>query len=186
MPQERTRKIAITGILGAITCVLGITHWGFIPWFSGASLTIMHIPAIIGAVLGGPIVGLFIGFIFGVFSMIQAAIAPTGPADVWFTNPVLAVLPRLFIGPAAWLVWRSLENRNKLVSLFFAGLIGSLVNTFLVLLVIGLLRLLPWIALPPIILVNGLPEAVLSALLTLNIVAIYKRFSTGKKQGADL
>ena len=99
---------------------------------------------------------------------------------------MLAVLPRLFIGPAAWLVWRSLENRNKLVSLFFAGLIGSLVNTFLVLLVIGLLRLLPWIALPPIILVNGLPEAVLSALLTLNIVAIYKRFSTGKKQGADL
>ena len=34
----------------------------------------MHVPVIIGAVLEGPIVGLVIGFIFGLFSLIQAAI----------------------------------------------------------------------------------------------------------------
>ena len=78
MSQERTRKIAITGVMGAISIVLGMTRLGFIPWFSGASLTVMHIPAIIGAIIEGPFVGAIIGLIFGLFSMLQAAIAPLG------------------------------------------------------------------------------------------------------------
>jgi len=105
MAQDRTRKIVVTGVLGAIAILLGLTHWGFIPWFGGVSLTIMHVPVIIGAILEGPVVGAGIGLIFGLFSMLQAAIAPSGPTDVWFTNPVLSVLPRLFIGPVAWLVY---------------------------------------------------------------------------------
>ena len=70
----------------------------------------MHMPVIIGAILEGPVVGALIGLIFGVFSMIQAAVAPNGPIDAWFTNPLLSVLPRLFIGPVAWLVWRALKR----------------------------------------------------------------------------
>ncbi|HMD89087.1 MAG TPA: ECF transporter S component [Anaerolineaceae bacterium] len=137
MPQSRTRKIAIAGALSAISVILGVTHWGYIPWFSGASLTIMHIPVIIGAVLEGPIVGAAIGLIFGISSMIQAAAAPTGPTDVLFTNPLLAVIPRLFIGPVAWLVWTALK-RWKPVGLVAAGIAGSLTNTILVLGMIGL------------------------------------------------
>jgi len=91
MVQDRTRKIVITGVLSAISIFLGITRLGFIPWFSGVSLTIMHLPVIIGAVLEGPVVGFAIGLIFGIFSLIQAAIAPTGPTDVWFTNPLISV-----------------------------------------------------------------------------------------------
>ena len=59
------------------------------------------------------------GLIFGIFSMIQAALAPTGPTDVWFTNPLLSILPRLFIGPIAWLVFSSLK-RWLIPSLFAA------------------------------------------------------------------
>ncbi len=99
MSQDRTRKIVVTGVLGAISIFLGVTHWGFLPWFSGASITIMTVPVIIGAVLEGPWVGVGVGLIFGLFSLIQASVAPTGPVDVWFTNPLLSVLPRLFIGP---------------------------------------------------------------------------------------
>lgn len=185
MPQDRTRKIVITGILGAIACFLGITRWGFIPWIGGVSLTIMHVPAVIGAVLEGPIVGLVIGGIFGLFSMIQAAIAPNGPTDVWFTNPVLSVLPRLLIGPAAWLVWTALK-RWPLLGLPIAGIAGSLTNTFLVLGVIGLLGLVPWAVLGPIVLTNGLPEAIVSAILVTLVVAAWKRLRIGKKQGATL
>ncbi len=185
MSQDRIRKIVIAGALGAISVLLGWTHWGFIPWFAGASLTVMHVPVIIGAVLEGPVVGLAIGFIFGVFSMLQAAIAPTGPADVWFTNPVLAVLPRLVIGPVAWLVWRALK-RWTVPGLVVAGIAGSLTNTLLVLGVIGLLGYLPWPALPALVWANGLPEAVLSAILTLVIVAAWRRIEIGKKKGADL
>jgi uncharacterized membrane protein len=185
MVQERTRKIVITGVLGAITIFLGITRWGFIPWFSGASLTIMHVPVIIGAVLEGPIVGAVIGLIFGLFSLIQAAVAPTGPADVWFTNPLLSILPRLFIGPAAWGIYQGMK-RWKIPALILAGIGGSLTNSLLVLGMIGILGYLPWVALGPIILLNGLPEAGVSAVLVLAVVTIWQGIARDEKQGADI
>jgi len=185
MPQSRTRKIAIAGVLGAISALLGWTHWGYLPWFSGASLTIMHIPVIIGAVLEGPIVGAAIGLIFGVSSLIQSAIAPTGPTDVWFTNPVLSVLPRLFIGPVAWLVWSALK-RWPVPGLIVTGIAGSFTNTILVLAMIGVLGYIPWIALVPIAIANGLPEAGAAALLTLVVVAAWQQIEIGHKKGANL
>jgi uncharacterized membrane protein len=185
MSKDNIRKITITGVLGAIAALLGWTHWGFIPWFGGVSLTIMHVPVIIGAVLEGPVVGAVVGLIFGAFSMLQAAIAPSGPTDVWFTNPLLAVVPRLFIGPIAWLVWRALQ-RWPTPGLIISGIVGSLTNTILVLGVIGLLGYLPWVTLPPIILANGLLEAAASAIITLAVVAAWKQIAVGKRQGSKL
>ncbi len=185
MLQDRTRKIVITGVLGAISALLGWTHLGFITWFSGVSITIMHIPVIIGAVLEGPVVGLGIGLIFGLFSMLQAAIAPSSPSDVWFTNPLLAVLPRLLIGPVAWLVWQGLK-RWTVVGLIVAGIAGSLTNTILVLGMIGVLGFVPYAALAPIAIANGLPEAAASAILTLAVVAAWRQIEIGRRHGATL
>ncbi len=185
MAQERTRKIVVAGIMGAISIFLGLTRWGFIPWFSGASLTIMHVPVIIAAVLEGPVIGLLVGLIFGLFSLLQAAIAPTGPVDVWFTNPLLSVLPRLFIGPLAWLAWRALQ-RWPIAGMIAAGLAGSLTNTLLVLGMIGVLGFLPWAALPPILLSNGLLEAGVSAFLVLAVVSAWKQIAIGRRKGARL
>lgn len=185
MRRDLIRKIVITGVLSAISVLLGWTHWGFIPWFSGASLTIMHVPAIIGAVLEGPVVGASIGLIFGIFSMILAAVAPTGPTDVWFTNPLLSILPRLFIGPVAWLVWRAMQ-KWKVPALILAGIAGSLTNTVLVLGMIGVLKFVPWVALPLVALINGLPEAAISATLTLAVVAAVWRIQVGRHMGANL
>jgi len=186
MVQDRTRKIVIIGVLSAISIFLGITRLGFIPWFSGASLTIMQVPVILGAVLEGPIVGFVIGLVFGIFSLIQAAVAPTGPADVWFTNPLLSILPRLFIGPIAWLAYKSLE-RWKIPALFFAGIVGSVTNTVLVLGMIGILGFLPWVALPAIILANGLPEAAVSALIVFAVISVWEQVERkGISQGSDL
>ena len=185
MPQDRTRKIVITGIMGAIAIFLGLTRWGFIPWFGGVSLTIMTVPVIIGAILEGPLVGLIIGLIFGAFSMIQAAVAPNGPVDTWFTNPLLSVLPRLFIGPVAWLVWRSLQ-KWPVAGLIAAGIAGSITNTILVLGMIGVLAYAPWVALGPVVVANGLPEAGLCAVLVLLIVGAWMRIQIGKRKGANL
>ncbi|MDY6846818.1 MAG: ECF transporter S component [Chloroflexota bacterium] len=184
MVQERTRKIVITGVLSAISIFLGMTRLGFIPWISGASLTIMQVPVIIGAVLEGPIVGFVIGLVFGIFSLIQAAVAPTGPADVWFTNPLLSIFPRLFIGPVSWLIYRGLKQW-EIPALITAGVGGSLTNTFLVLGMIGVLGFLPWAAIPPIILANGVPEAIVSAVLVVAVVSIWKGIDRkGDKTGA--
>lgn len=186
MIQDRTRKIVITGVLSAISIFLGITRLGFIPWFTGASLTIMHVPVIIGAVLEGPIVGFVIGLIFGLSSLIQAAVAPTGPADVWFTNPLLSVLPRLFIGPISWLIF-SLLKRWRVPALIAAGICGSLTNTILVLGMIGLLGFLPWLAIPPLILGNGLLEAIAATILVVSVVSIWQQIERrGDKEGSAI
>jgi uncharacterized membrane protein len=186
MVQDRTRKIVITGVLSAISIFLGITRLGFIPWITGASLTIMHVPVIIGAVLEGPVVGLAIGLIFGVFSLIQAAVAPTGPADALFTNPLISILPRLFIGPFSWLIYRLLK-KWQIPALITAGIVGSLTNTLLVLGMIAVLDPAFWIAIPPIILGNGLPEAAAAAILVVSVASIWMRIERGgEKQGSSL
>jgi uncharacterized membrane protein len=198
MPQARTRKIVITGILGALSIFLALTPLGFWSWGT-VSATILHVPVIIGAVIEGPIVGVMVGLIFGVFSMIRAATAPNSPLDPAFTNPLISVLPRLFIGPVAWLVWSALK-RWKPVGLIAAGIAGSLTNTVLVLGMIGLvpsaLGLLRGLlnapnspALPllgALALANGIPEAIVSAILVLVVVAAYWRISIGKRQGSNL
>lgn len=185
MVQERTRKIVIIGVLSAISIFLGMTRLGFIPWVSGASLTIMQVPVIIGAVLEGPVVGFLIGLVFGVFSLIQAAVAPTGPADVWFTNPLLSILPRLFIGPVAWMIYQGIK-RWEIPALIAAGIGGSLTNTVLVLGMVGVLQLVPWGAIPPIILANGVPESIVSAVLVVAVVSIWKQIGKkGENSGSD-
>jgi uncharacterized membrane protein len=186
MRSDTIRKIGVAGVLSAIAILLGATHWGFIPWFAGAALTIMHVPAIIGAVLEGPIVGLVVGGLFGIFSLIQGAIAPTGPADTWFVNPLISVLPRLLIGPVAWVVYRGLDSVNEQLALVVAGIAGSLTNSVLVLAMIGLMGFLPWAAVGTIAVTNGLPEAAIGAIITLAVVAGWKGIRRGRRQGADL
>jgi uncharacterized membrane protein len=225
--------------MSAISVLLGLTNWGFIPWFSSASLTIMHVPVIIGAVLEGPIVGTAIGLIFGVFSLIQANVPPVMPSDPLFVNPLISVLPRLFIGVTTWLAWRALQKRprggliaggvvgvaahvllvvggiqgwpnailialgvlgglidvflvlnaleqSQATALIAAGVVGSLTNTVLVLGMIGLLGKLAWGAIYPIAIANGLPEATASAIITLAVVAPWRRIEIGGRKGASI
>ncbi len=171
--EAKIRKIVIAGVMSGITIFLGATHLGFIPWFSGASLTIMQVPVIIAAVLEGPVVGTIVGLIFGAFSLFQAAVAPTGPADVWFVNPLISVLPRLFIGLTSWLVSRAINVISPVVAYIGAGIAGSLTNTVLVLAMLGLYRYIPWNLIKTIAIVNGLPEAAVSAVLTAAGVGLY-------------
>ena len=85
-----TRKLAVTGMLAAISIILGLTV-GLIPLpFSPTKATIMHIPVIIGTIDEGPIVGLIIGAIFGLFSMYQAATMPTNPDQFVLLDPLVA------------------------------------------------------------------------------------------------
>src|SRR2546422_8717640 len=92
MPQNRTvRTIVVSGVLAAIAIALAVTRIGFIPMPSGINATILHVPAIVGGVIEGPVAGLAIGGIFGLFSFLQA----TTPL---FQNPLIAIGPRLPLG----------------------------------------------------------------------------------------
>ena len=182
--KSRTRKIVIAGVMAAVSIVLGVTRLGFIPWLSGASLTIMHVPVIIGAILEGPMVGMIIGLIFGLFSLVQAAVSPTGPVDVFFTNPLISVLPRILIGLTTWLVYRAFRDRWLPVAVISSSIVGSLTNTLLVLGALGFAGALPWPLIGTITLANGLPEAGAAALISIAVIVSWK--SVGLKKRADL
>jgi uncharacterized membrane protein len=121
--QTNTRDIAIAGVLSAISVLLAVTRLGFIPFVAGTAITVMHVPVVIGAIVAGPGVATLIGLVFGVSSMILASVAPTGPGDVFFTDPIVSVLPRLFIGLAAWGAYRLAQTTGRRWSLTLSGLL---------------------------------------------------------------
>jgi uncharacterized membrane protein len=171
-PVLSVRRIAVTGVLGAIAILLGTTRLGFIPVPNLAgNATIMHVPAIIGGVLEGSLVGSLVGGIFGVFSFIDA----TSPV---FKNPIVAVVPRLLIGVAAYLVYVALKNVNEYAALVVAGIVGSFTNTILVLVLAGLFGLIPWVAMLPII-PQAVAEAIIAAIITVAVVSAWKRIESG-------
>lgn len=105
------RKLAIAGILGALSIILGMTPIGFIP-VGPTRATIMHIPVIIGAIMEGPVVGAVIGLIFGISSIFQAIFNPT-PVSFAFLNPLISLVPRMLIGITAYYVFKALSSLGK-------------------------------------------------------------------------
>lgn len=104
-----TRNMVLIGLLGAITVVLGQTPLGFIP-IGPLNATTMHIPVIIGAILEGPVVGAFVGLIFGLSSMFNAITRPTSPISFVFIHPLISVLPRILIGFIAYYIYTGLKG----------------------------------------------------------------------------
>ena len=123
------RKMAIIGVLAAISIMLSMTPLGFIP-IGPINLTIMHIPVIIGAVLEGPLVGIIVGLIFGFTSLLRAITMPT-ITNFALINPLVSILPRVLIGIVAYYVYKLTIKltKNALVSGWITGVMGSLVNT---------------------------------------------------------
>ena len=154
-----TRNIVVAGMLGAISIILGSTGLGLIPVPTPAgAVTIMHIPAILGGIIEGPIVGVLIGFIFGIFSFMRAGSA-------LFADPVIALLPRLFIGLVAYYVYLSLSSFNKTAAYVMAGIVGTAVNTVGVLGLAVIRGYLPTKAALSIAVVHGIPEAIAAAVI---------------------
>jgi uncharacterized membrane protein len=172
-----TRKIVVAGVLGAIAIVLAVTQLGFIPVPNvTGSATIMHVPAIIGAVLEGPIVGVLAGGIFGIYSLLQGG--------ALFANPLISVVPRLLIGLTSWLVYRALKGVNVDLAGAVAGVVGTLTNTILV--VGGLVGfgLIPSAAIVGII-PQAIAELVLAAILTPLVARGVNLVRSGRTSASD-
>lgn len=108
---SKNRRIAITGAFSALIILMGIPglHLGYIQLSPAASLTIMHIPVILAAILAGLPGGIITGLVFGLTSLVNAAANPSGLLDPLFVNPFCSVLPRMLFGAAAWGVFRLLS-----------------------------------------------------------------------------
>jgi len=168
-----TRRIVISGVLGAIAILLGWTRIGYIPVPNlSANMTIMHIPVIIGGVMEGWLVGMIIGGLFGLSSFALATIP-------LFKNPMVAILPRLLIGVTAYFAYAALKRSNQYLALVVSAVVGTLTNTILVLGLAGLFNYIPWIAMPPILLTNALPEAIAAVILVVAVVTAWRFVETG-------
>ena len=125
-PILSVRTIVITGILAAISILLGVTRIGYIPVpnLSGDA-TIMHVPVIIGAIMEGPVVGTLVWAIVGITSMLQGG-------GTIFADPLVSVFPRLFIGVAAYYTYAALRGKSEYWAIIVASVAGTLTNTILV------------------------------------------------------
>ncbi len=123
--DRNIRAVITAGLLLAITVLLSFTPIGFIPVPTPAgSATIAHIPTIIGGILEGPVVAVLVGLGFGLGSVWNPAVP--------VKDPLVVVLPRLFIGITAWLVFRALSRADKrvLVGMLALLLVVSLVGIY--------------------------------------------------------
>lgn len=168
------RKIVISGVLGAIAILLGATRLGFIPVpFIVGDATIMHVPAIIGGILEGPVVGAIIGTIFGVFSFLQVG-APM------FKDPLISILPRIPIGITAFLAYAVLRKRNEYVALIVSAIVGTFTNTLLVLGMAVLRGYLTTGVAGTVIATFGPFEAAIAAIIVVAVVSAWKRVDSGR------
>ena len=173
------RQIVIAGILGGIAIFLGYTRLGFIPVPNlVGSATIMHVPAILGGALEGPVVGTIVGGIFGIFSFIQAEVP-------FFRDPLVSILPRLFIGVLAWAVFVGLRSRSVDLAAAAAGVLGSLANTVGVLGMAVLLGYLPLAAVVPIV-PQAIAEAILAAVVTVVVVRGVMLYRSGRTTAPEV
>jgi Predicted membrane protein len=160
--------------------VLGVTPLGFIP-IPPVNATILHVPVVIGAILEGPVVGAMIGLIFGIFSIIRAITTPN-MLSYAFINPLVSVFPRILIGIFSYYAYKSIKIKKESLRIGAAAIIGSFTNTIGVLGMIYLLYLEKYAAsiklstaaarkgIISIALINGLPEAIICAVITVVVV----------------
>jgi uncharacterized membrane protein len=185
------RRNTIVGNLSAISIGLNYTPFAFmlVPGLQ-VQITLMHIPVIIGAILEGPMVGAFVGLMFGLFSLYTATITPL-PIAFAFINPLVSVLPRVLIGIGAYYVYslfiRIFKQKKRALSVGAGAAAGALINTVGVLGMIYLLyaqRFLDALGIgdvPAAVAIFGLalPNAPLelaaALLITIPVVAAVKR-----------
>jgi len=131
--KVNVRDLAMLGMLSGIIILLAYTPIGLIP-LGVISASTIHIPVIVGAILLGPKKGAALGAVMGVVSFIRALTAP-GWLDQLFRNPLVSILPRIFIGIAAYYMYVWVKNTYKKdgAAYITASIIGSLTNTVLTL-----------------------------------------------------
>lgn len=198
MNQKKTdvKLLAQMALLVALELVLAFTPLGYIP-LGFMNATTMHIPVILGACLLGPKAGAVLGAEFGITSVIRATITPNLTSFVFtpfysfspefsgnWTSLVVAIVPRVLIGVIAGLVFQlvmRISRDKQALALPVAGFVGSMVNTIGVMGLIYLLFGEQYAAaggqsfdlllkvIMGVVAINGVPEALIAAVLTLAV-----------------
>lgn len=133
--KNKTYRIAILGILSAFIIIQT-----FVPFLGNIPIpplnpTIIHITVIVAAFVLSTKDGMLVGLVWGLARMVKAYTLPASPLDLLlWTNPIIAVVPRVMVGLVAGLVFHAfLKRKKEKVGMVIAAVLGSLTNTVLVL-----------------------------------------------------
>lgn len=136
MNTHRQRIVQMTTLALLIALIILMTftpNFGYIQ--TGLfSITIIHIPVLIGAAILGPLGGLVLGLSWGLTSYLYALTLGTIEAMI-FLNPMVSIVPRILVGlivSYSALLIKNLKIKDLLKYAIVAG-IGTLSNTILVL-----------------------------------------------------
>ncbi|WP_295732114.1 ECF transporter S component [uncultured Limosilactobacillus sp.] len=144
------------------------------------SITTLPITVAVVAILFGPFDGAIIGSAWGILTWGRALVYPSSPlAPLIFTNPVIAVLPRIMVGIVAGYAFKLYRRKNARAAAVVAGVLASLTNSLLVLGGIYLFANTPAVAagyhvqpgnllnaLTVILATNGVVELIITAIVT--------------------
>lgn len=202
--KSSTHKLVLTALFCGIILLLNFTPFGYIQ-LPLIKATIIHVPVIIGAILLGPRIGAGLGFVFGLTSLYNNTFAPTllsfafspvipvpGTSNGSWEALIISLIPRILVGVVPYyfyqLMKKVLKGKHEFLSLTLSGLIGSMTNTILVMNLIyflfrdayGKVRNIPtgavYNAVLAVIVTNGIPEAVIAAVLTAAVCRAVAKF----------
>jgi len=132
--KARIREITILAMFTSIILLMiFVPYFGFITIFGIPSVTLIHIPVLIGGAMLGRKAGGFLGLIFGIGSLIRA-MTSTG-LDYLFIFPWVSVLPRVIFGFIIYDVVRLFEKifQIRVVALVISFALLSAIHTLMVL-----------------------------------------------------
>lgn len=193
--NKKTYQMVLTALFAAIIILMAfIPFLGYINLVV-IKATLIHVPVIIGSVLLGPKRGGFLGFVFGCTSLINNTINPSllsfafspfysvGDVGGNFFSVIICFVPRILVGVVPYFVYVGMKKllKNKkgadFLALPLAGVVGAVTNTLLVMNLIyfcfseqfaaakEIALSAVYNAIVAIIFANGVPEAIVAAIL---------------------
>jgi uncharacterized membrane protein len=176
--RTRIQNLTVNAMLIALIALMGFVPFlGFIPLGASVSITIIHLPVLLGAALLSTRSATLLGLSFGLVSLLVVVTNPTlQPIDLFFVNPLISVLPRILFGLFAGILFSFTRRFANLQQYGLLSLFAFLATVFHTVLVLSMLWLFASAELSSlfgnlvqfiwyILSLNGLIEAVLSALL---------------------
>lgn len=129
-------RLVLTALLTALIIVMAFTPLGYLK--AGAiEITFITIPVIIGAVLLGPVGGLFLGAVFGITSFIQCFGMSTFGVALFSVSPlrtaIVCIVSRVLMGWLTAVIFKAVSSKDKtsFVQYLVASIAGPLLNTIL-------------------------------------------------------
>ena len=134
--RQKLVRLVLTALLTALIIVMAFTPLGYLK--AGAiEITFITIPVIIGAVLLGPVGGLFLGAVFGITSFIQCFGMSTFGVALFSVSPlrtaIVCIVPRVLMGWLTAVIFKAISSKDKtsFVQYLVASIVGPLLNTIL-------------------------------------------------------